>query len=885
METARSGRNIVVLSDGTGNSSAKANKTNVWRLFQALDQTQSDQIARYDDGVGTSSNKYLAAFGGAFGWGLKRNVIDLYKFICRNWQPGDAIHGFGFSRGAFTIRVLIGFIAREGLVPYQSEDELHRNAVSAYRCYRSKAFPANGKPLVRACRSLRDAFVRLRDWIRGYPSYDAITRIAESQHRRDVPIRFLGLWDTVEAYGVPIVGLKRAIDRWLWPLVFGDFKLSPKVEQARHALSLDDERTTFHPLLWDDLAEATAGRAGRIRQVWFAGVHSNVGGGYPEDQLSLVPLGWIMDEALKNGLRLDPAAVRDVRVNQSPFAKLYDSRAGLNSYYRYSPRRIEVPIDPAGIPIFPVIHRSVLVRMTQGTDSYAPFTLPHQFWILDTDDQLVPLSPKPAEMKLDASKPPGITLDSSDPDVATAIQKLARPDRQAIRLVWDTVFWRRCLYALTVSLTILLVIYPVIAAPVASAMTWLTGIDRATRGPVADIVNAFSALIPSYVAPWKNALNEHPLEFFLILIAILGSLAGSVTLERRIRDRARMAWDRQFRDGYLGWLRESRKAWRNGLTVLFAVSMAGVALAIFYKPMRYALWALSALAAGTLLIQGFRLLGSVQRKDAASRTKIQSTFSLSLARVLRTSAPLRAGFGFLTDHFAPAAFVVVLLLGALLLLNRATFDLTSAAGRFCHGTTSDFTKDAAVARASGFDTADMCWASGIVLKKGRRYEITIDTPGDWFDRQLQTDVLGMPSEGVRHIMAAPLKRWWSENWFQPVMRIGDVGNVESPLEPVDDIAPALPPRCEASNEVVARLGVSDKLPRSEAERVMACNPVPADRKILRARITAEADGELFLFVNDAVLSVPGVTETFMKNNSGTASVEVRRLGLRASAAQ
>src|SRR5690349_17577078 len=212
MEAARSGRNIVVLSDGTGNSSAKANKTNVWRLFQALDQTQSDQVARYDDGVGTSSNKYLAAFGGAFGWGLKRNVLDLYKFICRNWRPGDSIYGFGFSRGAFTIRVLIGFIAREGLVPFQSEDELHRRASAAYRSYRSKSFPAKRKPLVCICRFLRDTLIRLRDWIRGNPSYEEVSRLAEVEHRRDVPIRFLGLWDTVEAYGVPIVGLKRGID-------------------------------------------------------------------------------------------------------------------------------------------------------------------------------------------------------------------------------------------------------------------------------------------------------------------------------------------------------------------------------------------------------------------------------------------------------------------------------------------------------------------------------------------------------------------------------------------------------------------------------------------------------------------------------------------------
>lgn len=834
MEAVRSARNIVVLSDGTGNSSAKANKTNVWRLFQALDQTRSDQIARYDDGVGTSSNKYLAAFSGAFGWGLKRNVIDLYKFICRNWQQGDAIYGFGFSRGAFTIRVLIGFISREGLVPFQSEDELHRNAVSAYRSYRSKSFPAKRKPLVRVCRFLRDTFIGLRDWIRGYPSYAEVTRVAETQHRREVPIRFLGLWDTVEAYGVPVVGLKRAIDRWLWPLVFGDFELSAKVQQARHALSLDDERTTFHPLLWDELAEARAGRAGRIRQVWFAGVHSNVGGGYPEDQLSLVSLAWIMNEATQNGLRIDPVAVQGVRASQSPFAKLYDSRKGLSSYYRYSPRRIEVLNDPAGVPILPVIHRSVLVRMTQGTDSYAPFTLPHQFWILDAENQLVPLSPKPADMKPDAAKPPGITLNSSDPDVVAAINKLARPDRQAIRLVWDTVFWRRCLYALTVTLTGLLVIYPLIAAPIASGMNWLTGVDRVTRGPVADIVNAFSALIPSYVAPWKNALNEHPLLFFLIVISILGSLAGSVTLERRIRDRARMAWDRQFREGYLAWLGETRKAWRNGLWTLFAVSTVGAVVAAFYSPVRYAVWFFSALALGSLLLQAVRVLGAVQPKGTASRTKIQSTFSLSLARTLRTSKPLRAAFRLVTDHLAPDALMVVLLIAAMVLLNRAVFDLTDSAGRYCHETPGlDLTKEVSTAEVGGFRTSDLCWASGIVLKKGHRYEITLT---------------GLPSEGSRHILATPLKRVWSADWFQPIARVADVGNVETALEPPDDAT-------------------------------------PTDRNTLRARITAEADGELFLYVNDAVLGLPGMADTFMKNNSGTASVKVRRLGLRGSAAR
>ena len=110
-------KNIVLLSDGTGNSSSKIFKTNVWRLYQALDLTDSQkQIAYYDDGVGTSSFKPFAILGGVFGFGLKRNVIDIYSFCCRNYRPSDKIYGFGFSRGAFTIRVVAGFIARIGLV-------------------------------------------------------------------------------------------------------------------------------------------------------------------------------------------------------------------------------------------------------------------------------------------------------------------------------------------------------------------------------------------------------------------------------------------------------------------------------------------------------------------------------------------------------------------------------------------------------------------------------------------------------------------------------------------------------------------------------------------------------------------------------------------------
>src|SRR5215211_9150567 len=126
---------IIVLSDGTGNAASKVWRTNVWRVFELLDLSGPDQVAKYDDGVGSSAFKPLALLGGAFGYGLKRNVIDLYKFVCRNYRSAsdyspeqqgncsggddfkdDEIYGFGFSRGAFTIRIVVGLIVDQGLV-------------------------------------------------------------------------------------------------------------------------------------------------------------------------------------------------------------------------------------------------------------------------------------------------------------------------------------------------------------------------------------------------------------------------------------------------------------------------------------------------------------------------------------------------------------------------------------------------------------------------------------------------------------------------------------------------------------------------------------------------------------------------------------------------
>jgi len=189
-------KKIILLSDGTGNSAAKLFKTNVWRLYQSLDLSSSGQVAFYDDGVGTSSFKPLAILGGAFGWGLKRNVLDLYTFLCRNYfttdQIADEIYAFGFSRGAFTIRVLLQFVLSQGLVAnYTSNADLRRKALRLYRKFRAGRTTRFG--LASAARAVRDAWIWLLDHVIFAPaSLDIRVQTVTA-------INFVGLWDTVDA--------------------------------------------------------------------------------------------------------------------------------------------------------------------------------------------------------------------------------------------------------------------------------------------------------------------------------------------------------------------------------------------------------------------------------------------------------------------------------------------------------------------------------------------------------------------------------------------------------------------------------------------------------------------------------------------------------------
>jgi len=354
---------IIICSDGTGNTAIKGRGTNVFKVFEAIDlnghKTRPEltpQVALYDDGVGTEDFKPLKIFAGATGFGLSRNIRQLYKELVRIYDPGDRIFLFGFSRGAFTVRSLVGLITACGILDSEkllTTDDLESAVSKAYRVYR---------------KSYRTALAKL---FLSQPDTSVIKQFREEHCRPcEVPIAFMGVWDTVDAVGLPF-HISDFINMAVYRFKFRDHKLSKHVERACHALALDDERHSFHPLLWHEDDE---GDAKRIEQVWFAGAHSNVGGGYPKQGMSLVALEWMMRKAEGAGLRLIGADRALYYDHANVDDKLYDPRAGLGMFYRWKVRDIARICRMHNVR--PAIHLSVLERIAHGTDDYAPGNLP-----------------------------------------------------------------------------------------------------------------------------------------------------------------------------------------------------------------------------------------------------------------------------------------------------------------------------------------------------------------------------------------------------------------------------------------------------------------------------------------------------------------------------
>ncbi len=367
-------KNIVLCSDGTGNTTVKGRGTNVFKLFEAIDVNghRSDpmlkrQLAFYDDGVGTESLKWLRVFAGATGYGLSRNVKKLYRELCRVYEPGDSVYLFGFSRGAFTVRTLSGLIEDCGILDvreYATEESFSRQTRAAYQAYRRK---------YRAW--LARAFSR-----GGMEAAEFKRRFARAD-QPEQPIRLLGVWDTVDAVGLPF-GLADAWNRLIWQYKFETSTLSEAVQRGCHALALDDNREAFSPVLWD---ERKPRNAARVEQVWFAGAHSNVGGGYPQQGMSLVTLDWMMKHAEADGLRFVSHARAQYAAEHSFADRLYEPRSGLGVFYRWKPRDVQALSARRGIPV-PSVHASVIERVAQAPRGYAPGNVPPRIRIVATED-------------------------------------------------------------------------------------------------------------------------------------------------------------------------------------------------------------------------------------------------------------------------------------------------------------------------------------------------------------------------------------------------------------------------------------------------------------------------------------------------------------------
>lgn len=354
-------KNIILCSDGTGNTAIKGRGTNVFKLFEALDLTshrehpeRDPQVAFYDDGVGTQNFKPLKIFAGMTGYGLSRNVKSLYKELVRVYDKGDQIFLFGFSRGAFTVRTLTGLIARCGLLDrdkLRSKEDLDSAVKQVYRVYR------------------RCYRTRLAELFKGKVDTDITKEFKKTRCLPyEVKIKFLGVWDTVDAVGMPF-HLSDVLNLTIYRFKFPDARLSSIVERAYHALAIDEQRHSFSPLLWDESNGET-----RARQVWFPGVHSNVGGGYPKQGISVVALDWMMTAAEEAGLRFIHEDRRFYRDHVNFDDKLYDSRSGLGIFYRWKIRDIEALCAESSIE--PKVHLSTFERIAHGAEGYSPGNLP-----------------------------------------------------------------------------------------------------------------------------------------------------------------------------------------------------------------------------------------------------------------------------------------------------------------------------------------------------------------------------------------------------------------------------------------------------------------------------------------------------------------------------
>lgn len=317
-------KRIIICADGTWNRPEKDiekdQPTNVLRLARAIKPFDSQNIPQqvfYDWGVGSY---YDSLSGGITGKGINKNIMDDYRYIVQNYSPGDELFLFGFSRGSYTVRSLCGLINNCGILK-RPHAKLIEYAFNLYK-KPGKDFKPNGSKSIEFRRKF------------SHPSKQ---------------VAFVGAWDTVGALGIPFsfLGFLNKNNE------FYDTKMGSNMSIARHALAIDEQRSDFEPTVWEPRPEVD------LKQIWFAGVHSDIGGSYPPDKdtgarLSDIPFTWMMQEATAAGLEFEPHLKSSLKPSFK--ATLHQSRRHI---YR-SKRPYHRPIDHKKGEIF--IHSSVKKR-------------------------------------------------------------------------------------------------------------------------------------------------------------------------------------------------------------------------------------------------------------------------------------------------------------------------------------------------------------------------------------------------------------------------------------------------------------------------------------------------------------------------------------------
>ena len=268
-------KRLVVCCDGTWQrpdhlDRGKVEPSNVAKMALAVKPRSADNTLQpmyYHPGVGTG--RWDRVRGGAFGVGLSRNIRDAYTWLVRNFDPGDQVFLFGFSRGAYTARSLGGLIRNCGILRREYLDKL-RDGYRLYRRHDEASEPAKFE-----------------------------SRLFRGSYAHETRITCIGVWDTVGALGIPPGPL--AVLNGLFRLSFHDVRLSSWVDNAFQALAIDERRRPFRPSIW----QQQQGSKQTLEQVWFPGSHANVGGGYADTGLSDIAFEWMARRAIGCGLELE----------------------------------------------------------------------------------------------------------------------------------------------------------------------------------------------------------------------------------------------------------------------------------------------------------------------------------------------------------------------------------------------------------------------------------------------------------------------------------------------------------------------------------------------------------------------------------------------------